>query len=151
VDIQLETYAPLKDDPGLPPTGFSPAPKPKIVLLVDDVESVRELMATVLEAAGFTVLRARHSKEALFFSDEFPGTIDLLLTDFAMGPYQNGYELAQRIRATRPGIKVMYTSGYVDYNILREEIESSLATFLAKPFSPAGLLECVYKTMGIPA
>jgi hypothetical protein len=45
----------------------------------------------------------------------------------------------------------MYTSGYVEYDILREEIESSVSTFLAKPFSPAGLLECVYRTLGIPA
>jgi CheY-like chemotaxis protein len=141
----------LKEELGSSSSDFSPAPKPKIVLLVDDVECVRELMATVLESAGFTVLRARHSKEALFFSDEFPGNIDLLLTDFSMSPYPNGYELAQSIRVARPGIKVMYTSGYVDYDILRQEIESCASTFLAKPFSPAGLLECVHKTMGIPA
>ena len=141
----------LKEELGSCSSEFSPAPKPKVVLLAEDVECVRDLMATVLESAGFTVLRARHSKEALFFSDEFPGTIDLLLTDFSMNPYQNGFELAQRIRASRPGIRVMYTSGYVDYDILREEIESSASTFLAKPFSPVSLLECVHRTMAIPA
>ncbi|HKP94597.1 MAG TPA: response regulator [Fibrobacteria bacterium] len=127
------------------------AGRSEIILVVDDDEAVRELMAVVLEADGFTVLRAGHSQEALFRSGEFAGTIHLLLTDFCMRPHENGLELAKLVRASRPDIKVVFASGFVEQDVLREEIASTPASFLPKPFSPAGLLACVRKALGIPA
>ena len=108
-------------------------------------------MAMVLEADGFTVLRAAHARDALARSAEFTGTIHLLLTDFSMGPDLNGFELAGLIRQCRPEISVVYASGYVEYAILQEEIESAAATFLAKPFSPSGLLDRIFASLGIRA
>ncbi len=119
------------------------------ILVVDDDESVREFMAMVLEADGYTVLRARHAQEALRFNAEFSGTIDLLLSDFAMAPFENGFELAKRVRLTRPDIRVIYVSGYVEFNVLQEEIDSSAALFLAKPFSPGSLVAHVHKALEI--
>lgn len=127
------------------------SPRPENILVVDDDDAVRELMAIVLESDGFNVLRARHSKEALLFNEEFPGTLHLLLTDFSMKPYQNGFELAQQVRASRPEIKVVYASGYVEHEILQDEIVSEASAFMAKPFSPSSLLECIHKSLGIAA
>jgi two-component system, cell cycle sensor histidine kinase and response regulator CckA len=121
------------------------------VLVVDDDESVRELIAMVLEADGYTVLRARHAPEALLFNNEFSGSLDLLVTDFSMKPFQNGYELAREVRASRPGIRVIYVSGFVDHNVMQREIDSAESLFLAKPFSPSSLLDSVNKALGIAA
>ncbi|MDB5105496.1 MAG: sensory box histidine kinase/response regulator [Fibrobacteres bacterium] len=121
------------------------------VLVVDDDESVRELMATILELDGYKVLRARHSEEALLMNRGFPGTIHLLLTDFCMKPHQNGFELARQVRQSRPGIRVIYTSGYVEQDVIQEEIESETSLFLAKPFSPHFLIGCVRKALQVQA
>jgi CheY-like chemotaxis protein len=119
--------------------------------VVDDDDAVRELMAMILESDGYTVLRARHSQEALLFNGEFPGQLHLLLTDYCMKPYANGLELARQVRATRPDIRVVYASGYVEHNNLQDEIENTSSLFLAKPFSPVALLDCVRRSLGIPA
>ena len=121
------------------------------VLVVDDDESVRELISMVLEADGYTVLRARHAPEALLFNNEFSGSLDLLVTDFSMKPFQNGYELAREVRATRPGIRVIYVSGFVDHNVMQREIDTAESLFLAKPFSPSSLLDSVNKALGVAA
>jgi two-component system cell cycle sensor histidine kinase/response regulator CckA len=130
--------------------GF-PAGRDHNVLVVDDDESVRELMAMVLEAEGYTVLRARHSVDALSIQAEFAGTIHLLLTDFSMKPFENGFDLARQVRLARPGIRVVYVSGFVEHNVLQDEIESSRAGFLAKPFSPVSLLNSVRVALGSSA
>jgi CheY-like chemotaxis protein len=121
------------------------------ILVVDDDESVRELMAMVLESDGYTVLRARHPMEALHFNREFPGCIDLLVTDFSMKPFQNGFELAHQVRTTRPDIRVVYVSGFVEHNVLQEELDTSTALFLPKPFTPFALLDRVEKALSLPA
>jgi two-component system, cell cycle sensor histidine kinase and response regulator CckA len=128
-----------------------PAGREYNVLVVDDDEAVRELMAMVLEAEGYSVLRARHSVDALSIQAEYAGTIHLLLTDFSMKPFENGFDLARQVRLARPGIRVVYVSGFVEHNVLQDEIESSRAGFLAKPFSPVSLLNCVRAALGSPA
>ena len=117
------------------------------VLVVDDDESVRELMALVLEAEGYTVVRARHSREALYLHEEFPGTFHVLLTDICMGPHANGFTLAREVRRDRPDIRVIYASGFVDHNELQAELEASPSSFLAKPFTPASLVACVRESL----
>ena len=121
----------------------------KNVLVVDDDESVRELIAMVLEADGYTVLRARHAPEALLFNNEFTGSLDLLVTDFCMKPHQNGFELAREVRVSRPDIRVLYVSGFVEHNVLQSELDCSAAHFLAKPFSPSSLLNSVNMALGV--
>ena len=117
------------------------------VLVVDDDESVRELMAMVLEAEGYTVFRARHSREALYLHEEFPGTFHVLLTDISMNPHADGFTLARALRRERPDIRVIYASGCVDHDELQAELEANPSSFLAKPFTPASLLACVRNSL----
>lgn len=119
------------------------------ILVVDDDDSVRELMAIVLEAEGYTVFRARHSREALYLSSEFPGTIHLLLTDICMQPHADGFSLAREIRRDRPDIQVIFASGFVDHHKLESELEARPSEFLAKPFSPSALVDRVRKSLAL--
>lgn len=120
----------------------TPAESP-MVLVVEDEGMVRDLVCGILQAQGFAVLKARQSTEALHFSGEFAGTIHLLLTDLCMPPHLNGRMLAEQIRATRPGIPVVYMSGFVDDDQVVGEIQQGLAQFLPKPFSPEALMATV--------
>jgi two-component system, cell cycle sensor histidine kinase and response regulator CckA len=125
---------------------LTPAGAPT-VLVVEDESMVRDLVSGILQTHGYAVLKARQSTEALCFSDEFPGTIHLLLTDLCMPPHANGRILAGRIRAARPGTPVVYMSGFVDDDGLVGEVQSGLAHFLPKPFSPEALMALVRVAM----
>lgn len=128
-----------------------PRPDGETILLVEDDAAVREFVAAVLKRDGYSVLKARHSAEALAFNFEFPGTIDLLLTDLCMPPHINGRCLAQAIRESRPGIPVLYISGYVDDSQVEKELIAGLSRFLPKPFSPDALSSCVRQALLRPA
>lgn len=117
------------------------------VLVVEDEGMVRNLVCGILQAHGYGVLKARQSIEALRFSEEFPGTIHLVLTDICMPPHLNGRILAGRIRASRPGTPVVYMSGFVDDDRVAEEIQGGQAHFLPKPFSPEALLSTVQQAL----
>lgn len=109
------------------------------VLLVEDEELVRRSLEETLAQHGFRVLHARDAAEALALSESYGGKIDLLVTDVVM-PGMDGYELAQRMAHSRPGMPVLFISGYGDearMNRLRGR------PFFPKPFSPAALLEKV--------
>ncbi|HEY1017032.1 MAG TPA: response regulator, partial [Herpetosiphonaceae bacterium] len=80
---------------------------------------------------------------ALLLSREHQEPIDLLLTDVVMPGALNGRELAERLLALRPSLKVMYMSGYADSMLIRQEIAESDRAFLAKPFTAGGLLDRV--------
>src|SRR5437879_299240 len=80
------------------------------VLLVDDEDPVRLLVRTMLELDGYAVLEASDGAEAQDVADRHGGGIDLLVTDIMM-PGINGYELAQRLVARRPEMKVLFISG----------------------------------------
>lgn len=120
-------------------------------MVVDDEAAVRELISMLLEMEGYAVLKARHGDEALLFSREFPGTIHMLLTDFRMQADMNGQQLALRVRAERPGIRVIYVSGFVGGDALQDELESESFHFLAKPFAAPDLVKLVGKVMEAPA
>lgn len=119
----------------------------RTILLAEDEAAVRELVAAVLTRSGFHVLKARHSAEALHFNNEFDGSIHLLLTDICMAPHINGRQLAGLVRHNRPGIPVLYISGYVDDQQVVHELNQGLARFLPKPFSPDALLATVRLAM----
>jgi CheY-like chemotaxis protein len=106
------------------------------VLLVEDERVVRELAGRALAAAGHTVLEAAGGAEALVLAGGYPGTIDLLLTDVVM-PRIGGRELAERLTAARPGLRVLFTSGYTDDDVWRSD--GGATTFIGKPFTPASL------------
>ncbi len=106
----------------------------RTLLVVDDEPSLVELIALILEAEGYKVLKAHNSDEALDISSAYPDEIKLLITDVKMDPAMTGYELAQCLRLMRVEIKVLYLSGYSDQEMVLWEVEQGLASFLGKPF-----------------
>ncbi len=108
------------------------------VLVVEDEPVVRELSAKILRQRGYTVLEAEGGEQALALAKEHQGTIHLLLTDVVM-PGMGGPEVAQRLRAARPGTAVLYMSGYTDDAILKHGALDASTPFLQKPFTPWGL------------
>jgi CheY-like chemotaxis protein len=104
------------------------------VLLADDELLVLALTGTVLRQQGYEVLEANEPGEALRICAEHDGPIDLLVTDVVM-PEMNGRELAERVAGLRPGIKVLYMSGYTEDTLIHHGIRTNEISFLRKPFS----------------
>jgi CheY-like chemotaxis protein len=108
------------------------------VLIAEDSDVVRRLLHEILRVQGYTLLEARHGAEALQMSREFPGTIDLLVTDMVM-PHMSGRELAHHVSPERPGMKILYMSGYTEEAIARDGVLDPGTAFLEKPFTPDSL------------
>jgi two-component system, cell cycle sensor histidine kinase and response regulator CckA len=104
------------------------------VLLVEDETSVRELFRKGLEHRGYKVLAAITPDKALETSRGYAGPIHLLLTDVVM-PGMSGLELASRVVALRPQIRVLYMSGYTDEAVARDGLVADDVNFLQKPFT----------------
>lgn len=109
------------------------------LLLVEDNEHLRTLAEHVLQKYGYTVLSASDGLQALDLSDQYPGTIHMLITDVIM-PRMGGKELSNRIGIKRPRIIVLFMSGYTDNSILQNGILDEMAAYLQKPCSPEALL-----------
>jgi two-component system, cell cycle sensor histidine kinase and response regulator CckA len=118
------------------------------ILLVEDEEGVRELARDILRANGYTVFEARNGNEALLISERHQGPLDLLLTDVVM-PRMSGRELAERLGPVRPGLSVLYMSGYTDDAVIRHGVFGSGTAFLQKPFTPAALMQRVRETLDL--
>ena len=119
------------------------AESPPTVLLVEDEEEVRALTRDVLEMRGYVVLEALDSADALRLGETHPGRLDLLITDVVM-PRMNGPELARRLRARRPELRVLCMSGYPEGG--QHEVAADAGAWnawLQKPFSPDGLISKV--------
>jgi two-component system cell cycle sensor histidine kinase/response regulator CckA len=110
------------------------------VLLVEDEYQVRKLVHEVLQSRGYRVLAAKDALEAIPLEENYPGRIDLLITDVVM-PGMSGRELAQHLGATRPETKVLFISGYTDDAILRHGVTAPGTAFLQKPFALEDLLQ----------
>ena len=108
------------------------------ILLVEDEAPLRTLAAESLKRLGYTVLQAGNGLEALAVADQHPGKIDIVLTDVVM-PRMGGPELVEKLRARRPGLAVIFMSGYTDAAALENARIGSGAMLLNKPFS-AGTL-----------
>jgi signal transduction histidine kinase/ActR/RegA family two-component response regulator len=103
------------------------------ILVVEDEDEVRSLASEFLRSAGYSVLTARDGVEALEVSDRLGGSIQLLLTDVVM-PRMRGTELAQKLKACFPSLRVVYMSGYLEQDACSGEILEK-AIVLLKPFS----------------
>jgi DNA-binding NtrC family response regulator len=114
------------------------------ILLVDDDEAVRRFAGGLLTEAGFHVIEASNGAEAMEVSSAHPEPIDLLLTDVIM-PKRNGLFLAERLVQERPGIVVLYMSGYVEGSILLAKHPE--AVLLQKPFTRGGLIAAVRQVL----
>ncbi len=111
-----------------------------LILLVEDEAGVRKLFESVLKTGGYQVLSAASGEEALEVSERHTGSIELLLTDVVL-PGMGGKELAVKLLAQRPALKVVYMSGYTDNAIVHQGVLDAGTAFISKPVSPSVLLQ----------
>jgi len=119
-----------------------PEAPPATILVVEDEEEVRALARDVLEMNGYAVLEALDVADATRLAETHPGPIHLLITDVVM-PGASGPELARRLRARRPDLRVLCMSGYPESADGRIEGEAGWNAWLQKPFTPDGLMRKV--------
>jgi len=108
------------------------------ILVVEDEEAVRSMVARILRAAGYTVLVAADGSEALATSAHCPEEIHLVLTDVIM-PQMSGRVLVERLTKTRPALKILYMSGYTDQAVVHHGVLDAGTHFLGKPFTATDL------------
>jgi CheY-like chemotaxis protein len=118
------------------PAGQHPRSGQGTILLVEDQESVRHLIAHILLSAGYRVIEAESGPRALALTDLQISSIDLLITDVVM-PGMSGRELATRLAVCRDDLRVLFISGYAPSPVMQQGIVDSSMVFLEKPFSPA--------------
>jgi len=111
------------------------------ILLVEDQQALRELLKEVLNSAGFRVLDAQDGMHAVEIAAGYEGAIDLMLTDWVM-PGMDGGDAAGRVRQNRPGIKVVYMSGYSE-EVVTNGLPSPHELFLEKPVRPDVLISSI--------
>jgi CheY-like chemotaxis protein len=112
------------------------------VLLVEDEESVRELVRETLAMRGYKVLEAENGENGLHIAETCPDHIDILITDVVM-PGMGGRELAKQLLVLRPGISVLYLSGYTEDAVVHQGALGPGTAFLQKPFTLQSLAKKV--------
>jgi len=117
------------------------------VLLVEDEESVRQLVRETLTSKGYRVIEADNGEAALIAASKHTDTIDLIITDVVM-PGMNGRELANQLLKDRPETKVLYLSGYTEDTVISEGSIESGTAFLQKPFTLLNLSRKVREVLG---
>jgi two-component system cell cycle sensor histidine kinase/response regulator CckA len=150
----FKIYLPRVEEPAEALSGKSvPAPTlrgSETILLVEDNRQVRELAASVLSSCGYRVLVADSAAAVVSLCEQHGGPIHLLLTDVVM-PGSGGREIAKQITVRRPGIKVLYMSGYTTNAIVHHGVLDPGTSFLQKPFTPAVLAGKVREVLDQPA
>lgn len=116
------------------------------ILIVEDNEPARQMVQTVLKRKGYTILGSHNGESALSVLEQYPGPVDLLLTDVIM-PGMNGRELYHRAVEKRPGLSVIYMSGYTDDMIGHHGVLEEGVNFLQKPFSTRALVAKVREVL----
>ena len=145
---RFEVYLPKVNEPeDRLPKAVSPSAhhKSETVLLVEDENELRELAALFLRSAGYTVMTARDGQDALTTLNHSSAQIHVLVTDVVM-PNMRGPELAKRLKALRAGLRVVYMSGYLEYNKGNEEFLEE-GFFLQKPFTREALVNKVVEAL----
>jgi signal transduction histidine kinase/ActR/RegA family two-component response regulator len=113
------------------------------ILVVEDERVLRDMAHLILEDCGYKVLVAGTGVEALEVWNQHPGAIDLLLTDMVMPEGLSGMELAEKLLASEPRLKIIFASGYSMDDLDTDFIREGYATFLQKPYTHVSLAKAV--------
>src|SRR5271165_223770 len=132
------------------PTSLAAVGGTETILLVEDEESVRQLVRETLESRGYHVLEAANGNAALALAAAHAETIHLVITDVVM-PGLSGHELVEQLLPARPGTKVLYLSGYAEDAFASPLPADGKKTFLQKPFTLQSLSRKVREVHGPPA
>lgn len=130
--------APRPEPPN--PPGLKPLPTRLTVLVVDDDPMMLEVLFRVLRRENYDLLVAADGPKALATAEAHPRPVDLLITDCEM-PEIKGPELADRLRARYPGLKVLFQTGFSDMVFESRPVLDDDSAFLEKPFTARGLCE----------
>ena len=117
------------------------------IMIVDDEPSVCRLVADTLEPLGYKCLGVSSGKDAIELLKNYPDTVHLLLTDVVM-PGINGSELAERIRATYPDLKIIFMSGYTENTITHRGVLDKGINYISKPITPVALTHKIRSVLG---
>ena len=152
--IAASAPAPAMVEPKAPPVSAPPEPEPEqetsleTILVVEDEAGIRALVRKILRRQGYVVLEASNGDDALKICAGHKGKIDLLVTDVMM-PRMSGRELADRLTALRPELRVLYVSGYTDDAMLSSGSFPTGTAFLQKPFTLGSLLGKVREVLDV--
>jgi CheY-like chemotaxis protein len=142
-------YPPAADATPLPKSQHEPAKinaGTETILLAEDEPVVRTLLCHILSMHGYTVLEAGHGRAALHLAESYGGHIHLLVTDVIM-PGMSGPQLSIKLSAQRPGIRVLFLSGYSEETVARNGAPQTEPPFLQKPFTPTELVQKVREVL----
>jgi len=144
----FKVYLPQVDRlPSAPPTfEIGDQSGTETILLVEDEPALRSLTKRILSSAGYTVLDADSGDEALAVLAAHTAPVHLLLTDVVM-PGMNGRDLATRVVAMRPGIRVLFASGYTDDALFRHGVLDDGSCFISKPYAPGELRQKIREAL----
>jgi two-component system cell cycle sensor histidine kinase/response regulator CckA len=145
----FKVYLPLVEDLVEPTSNrvdLVSAPATETILLVEDEVQVRAVARGILTRLGYEVLDAADPNEALRLCAAHAGEIHLLLSDVVM-PLMSGPLLAERVRALRPDIEILYMSGYTEDSIVRHGVLEAHVAFIQKPITPQALAKKVSEVL----
>lgn len=138
-----------KDGTGtMEPAGRDKEGRGGTVLLVEDSDVVRDVVATMLEGGGLTVLQASGGEEALVLARRGDTSIDLLLTDIVM-PGMAGVELADRLERERPDVRILFMTGYAEEVVVNEGSLGKHRECIGKPFTQDQITKRVRKILSL--
>jgi two-component system cell cycle sensor histidine kinase/response regulator CckA len=120
----------------------------EVVLLVEDEDNIREPAIEILESRGYLVLAAPDAAQALATAERHAGPIHILVTDVVM-PGLSGSQLAEQLARRRPGLRVLYISGYPEDAISHHGVLHPEQHFLQKPFPPGQFLEKIREVLDV--
>jgi len=140
---RVEAGAAVADEPQL---ANLPLHGSETVLVVEDQEQLRTMAARVLREYGYQVQEAESADDALSYARQQERELHVLLTDLVM-PGMSGWDLAEEIKTLRPGVAIVFMSGYSERAIRDRNMLDSAGTFLNKPFSPEALAQKVREAL----
>ncbi len=133
------------------PTGSLVAGGGETILVAEDEAALRLLVQNILSRHGYRVLVAENAVEALRVWRSVAGRVDLLLTDLVMPGELSGRELAECLLQEKPGLKVIFTSGYSAESLTANALSDTETAFLQKPYRPEKLVLAVRECLDAPA